>query len=320
MLSSGKGSNKKRNSNSTNVAVACLGYMICSSLMLIANKLAVNFFPAPGIVLILQLGVTALVVKLSGIAGLIEVDDLEWSKVKPYMLVAVAFLSTIYTNIKTLQYANVETFIVFRSSTPILVSVADWMFLGRELPSMQSSVCLGGLLLGAIGYVLSDTKPEVNGYAWVVVWYAVFCFDQIYLKHAADNVKMRSNWGKVYYSNLLACAPLTLITIVTQETTVLTELPSVEALLAVGLSILLGVAMSYFAWMARSLISATYFTVVGNSCKIITIIINRCIWDKHATNQGLVFLLLCLLCAYYYKQAPKRKGSDPASSKPKIPL
>ena len=81
---------------------------------------------------------------LFSMGGLILVDDLEWAKVKPYSLVAVAFLGTIYTNIRTLQYANVETFIVFRASTPILVSVFDWIFLGRELPGFQSSLCLLG--------------------------------------------------------------------------------------------------------------------------------------------------------------------------------
>jgi len=294
----------------SNVVVSCVGYMACSSLMLIANKLAVYFFPKPGIVLILQLGITALCVKAAGMAKIIIVDDLEWKKVKPYTLVAAAFLSTIYTNIKTLQYANVETFIVFRASTPILISVADWIFLGRELPSIRSSLCLLGLLFGAIGYVLTDSTPEVKGYVWVVVWYAVFSFDQIYLKHAADTVRMASNWGKVYYSNLLACVPLAVISLVTKEVEMSFSLPSVEAFLAVGLSCILGVAMSYFAWMARSLISATYFTVVGNSCKIITIIINRLIWDKHANNSGLLFLGVCLVCAYYYKQAPKRSDKN----------
>mmetsp|Transcript_31952 Transcript_31952/g.77848 ORF Transcript_31952/g.77848 Transcript_31952/m.77848 type:complete len:316 (-) Transcript_31952:152-1099(-) len=305
---------KKFKGPNAGVAVACMGYMLCSSLMLIANKLAVHFFEAPGIVLILQLGLTAVCVKAAGMAGIIEVDDLEWKKVKPYTLVAVAFLATIYTNIKTLQFANVETFIVFRASTPILVSVGDWLFLGRELPSLRSAMCLFGLLLGAIGYVLTDSKPEISGYAWVFVWYGVFCFDQIYLKHAADSVKMKSNWGKVYYSNLLACVPLAIISIMTSEAEMVSTMPSIEAILAVGLSCILGVAMSYFAWLARTLVSAAYFTVVGNTCKIITIIINRFIWDKHANNIGLGFLSVCLMCAYFYKQAPKRKG------KPALPL
>lgn len=37
-------------------------------------------------------------------------------QVKRFWIVAFVFLGTIYANMKTLQYANVETFIVFRSS------------------------------------------------------------------------------------------------------------------------------------------------------------------------------------------------------------
>jgi len=41
-------------------------------------------------------------------------------------------------------------------------------------------------------------------------------------------------------------------------------------------SCIIGLSMSYFQFLARSLISAAYFTVVGNVCKIITVIINTC--------------------------------------------
>ena len=59
-----------------------------------------------------------------------------------FFWVSVAFLACIFTNIKTLQYANVETFIVFRASTPCAVSICDYLFLGRELPSAKSSASL----------------------------------------------------------------------------------------------------------------------------------------------------------------------------------
>lgn len=95
------------------------------------------------------------------------------------MPVACAFLGAIFTNIKTLQYANVETFIVFRSSTPLFVSVADYLFLGRELPSSRSWMSLVGLLIGSIIYVQTDSHFHVSGYYWVCVWYMVFCFDQV---------------------------------------------------------------------------------------------------------------------------------------------
>ena len=82
--------------------------------MLIANKLAVNAIPAPAFVLFCQLAGTAAVVAAAAGLGLADVDALEWSKVRRFAVVPLAFLCTIYANIKILQHANVETFITFR--------------------------------------------------------------------------------------------------------------------------------------------------------------------------------------------------------------
>ena len=41
-----------------------------------------------------------------------------------FFWVSVAFLACIFANIKTLQYCNVETFIVFRASTPVVIGAA----------------------------------------------------------------------------------------------------------------------------------------------------------------------------------------------------
>ena len=76
---------------------------------------------------------------------------------------------------KTLQYANVETFIVFRCSTPIIISVADWLFLGRELPSLASWGSLVGLLAGAIGYATTDSNFD-GMCTLLVVFVFSFCF------------------------------------------------------------------------------------------------------------------------------------------------
>ena len=57
--------------------------------------------------------------------------------------------------------------------------MADYLFLGRELPNARSWLSLVGLLLGAAAYVMTDQGYQVHGYFWVCVWYFVFCFDQV---------------------------------------------------------------------------------------------------------------------------------------------
>ena len=290
------------------IAFAVVGYMACSSLMLLSNKVAVHFVPAPSFLLWLQLFSTALGVFVLAKGGVIECDALEGRKALQFCPVAMIFLGTIFTNMKTLQHANVETFIVFRASAPLFISVCDWACLGRQLPSRSSLGCLCGLALCAVLYCLNDSYFEVKGYAFVAVWLFIFTLDQVYLKHVTNTVRMKSNWGRVLYTNGLASVPLVALAYGTAEQAIISDaaLWTAPAIASVAVSIVLGVAMSYFAWLARSLVSATYFTVIGNTCKLITVLANLLIWDKHASNAGLVCLLGCLGAAYFYKQAPMR--------------
>lgn len=120
---------------------------------------------------------------------------------------------------------------------------------------------------------------------------------------------MDSNWGRVYFTNLLASIPL-LVNIIYREEIVTVKSISGWGLMALLWSCCLGLAMSYFAYMARIYLTAAHFTVVGNVCKILTIFINFLMWDKHASPIQLMALGLCLICAYFYKQAPPRAPSS----------
>lgn len=151
------------NSFLTSTPFAVAGYMLCSATLLISNKMAVYLLPAPSFILFAQLIGTVIVVKGAGLLGYINPDKLEKQKVLKFFPVALIFLATIFMNIKSLQYANVETFMVFRFSTPLCISIADYIFLGRQLPSTRSWMCLFALFIGAIGYAKTDSAFQVEG-------------------------------------------------------------------------------------------------------------------------------------------------------------
>ena len=330
---------------------AILGYMTCSALMLIANKLAVNSIPAPAFVLFCQLAGCAGVVAVASFLGYADVDKLEWGKIKRFAIVPLAFLCTVYANIKILQHANVETFITFRASTPLLVSIADYIFLGRELPTPRSWVCLIVLLLGAACYALTDSNFSVDAYHWVAVWLAIFCFDQIYIKHVVRTVKM-TTWGRVMYSNLIGAIPMFGIFLVTGEAKTVTTMQwTFSSTLWLTISVLIGCSIAYFSFLARAAVSATSFTVLGNTCKVrcgflmsldfsneevlvlgwvnsnlpclpclfravqvLTVTINVMMWSNHASPTGLACLFVCLVAAYFYQQAPLRSAATRANA------
>jgi hypothetical protein len=96
-------------------AFAVVGFGVCSSVMLVINKVAITQLPAPGFILFLQCALTAVGIRLSAAAGQIEVDPLLHPRLlRAFAPVAAGFLATLYCNSKALQYLNVETFIVCR--------------------------------------------------------------------------------------------------------------------------------------------------------------------------------------------------------------
>uniref|UniRef100_A0A7S0LP39 Sugar phosphate transporter domain-containing protein n=1 Tax=Coccolithus braarudii TaxID=221442 RepID=A0A7S0LP39_9EUKA len=281
--------------------------------MLVVNKLTVHFLPAPSFVLLTQFFASWFVVKVLGLLGVITVDALEWRKLRAFFFVSVAFLACVFANMKTLQYANVETFIVFRAATPLVISIADWGFLDRELPGLRSTLCLVVLACGAAAYTLTDSHFEVHGYVWVGVWFLIFCFDQLYIKHAVDSTVVDSNWGRVFYTNLWASLIAGIMVLAT-EPHVLTSMQwkdwDMKTWVALSVSAVLGVGISYFAFLCRAAVSATCFTVIGNVCKVLTVLINVTIWDHHASPIGLGCLSVCLFGAGLYQQAPTRVARE----------
>ena len=78
-------------------------------------------------------------------AALLKVDDFEWDKVKPYLLYLLGFSLGVFGNMKALESSNVDTVIMFRSCTPIIVAVLEWAFMNRALPNRQSLLALLGV-------------------------------------------------------------------------------------------------------------------------------------------------------------------------------
>ena len=55
-----------------------------------------------------------------------------------------------------------------------------------------------------------------------------------------------------------------------------------------------GLGMSFLSFLLRNMISATSFAIVGNMCKVATILVNTVIWDQHSDSMGIMALMLCL--------------------------
>jgi GDP-mannose transporter len=265
---------------------------------------------APVFILILQLAFAAIVVKSCSVCGVLEAEKLRWGLMRPFLLVVFGFLGTLYANIKVLMYSNVETFITFRSSTPLVLSLADWIFLGRELPGGRSIFSLVMLLSSCAGYTYFDQGFKLQAYGWLCVWYCFFLFEACWVKFLCDSMPNMTNWGRVFYTNFMSATALAFVfPFCKGEHELLkhyTFTPPQIVLLFMSCAI--GVCMSHAGYLMRSNVSATAGVVVGVVCKIGSVLINLLIWDQHASPIQLVFLSLGLAGGALFQQAPLRKG------------
>ena len=162
---------------------ASVYYTLASGTLLVINKVAIVALPAPTFVLLAQLVFSAAAVLAAHWVGAIAISPATNRQLMHFLPVVAAFLGTIYANMKVLQHSNVETFITFRSSTPLVLAFCDYAFLGRALPSGRSWFALGALLLSSAGYAWFDRGFVINAYIWLLIWYVFFTFEGVWVKH-----------------------------------------------------------------------------------------------------------------------------------------
>lgn len=304
-------------------------YSMCSASMLLINKVTISLINAPSFVTVVQLVSCAALVKCMGYFGMVKVDEVVWFKVKPYLIYCCTFALGIYASMRGLRAANVETLIVFRCMTPLIVCFLDSAFLGRETPSQRSILALCLIVLGALGYVQTDSEFAVLGiaaYFWPILYMLVLCFNMVYGKWIVSGVQLELS-GTVLYTNAFSILPMVLLGAVAGEWSeklvstsgvppfaLMGPLERIAlsmtsgAFLALTMSCVVGTGISYAGWFCRQQTSATTFTLVGVMNKIATIAINSLMWDKHANWTGILFLLLCISGGALYQQAPLAKS------------
>lgn len=300
-----------------------VGYALCSSLLAVINKFAITKFNFPGLLTALQYLTSAVGVWILGKLGFLHHDPFTLDTAKKFLPAAVVFYLAIFTNTNLLRHANVDTFIVFRSLTPLLVAVADTTFRKQPCPTKLTFVSLLIILGGAVGYVATDSGFTITAYSWAFAYLVTITTEMVYIKHMVTNLGLNT-WGFVFYNNLLSLMIAPIFWIITGEyVDVFAAVGSNSghwiqsgAFLAVSLSCVFGLLISFFGFAARKAISATAFTVTGVVNKFLTVAINVLIWDKHASPFGLVCLLFTIAGGILYQQSVTGVSSAPSQREP----
>lgn len=289
------------------------GYCFSASLLSIINKWAVMKFPYPGALTALQYFTSAAGVVICGWLKIIEHDSLDLLTMWRFLPAAIIFYLSLFTNSELLLHANVDTFIVFRSAVPIFVAIGETLYLHQPWPTPKTWLSLATIFGGSVLYVITDYQFTLMAYSWALAYLVSMSIDFVYIKHVVMTIGLNT-WGLVLYNNLeaLLLFPLELLVMgelkkIKHEISDETDWHTFQVILPVGLSCLFGLAISFFGFSCRRAISATSFTVLGIVNKLLTVVINLVIWEKHSSFVGTVGLLICMLGGIMYQQAMKDK-------------
>ncbi|KAH8069104.1 nucleotide-sugar transmembrane transporter [Aureococcus anophagefferens] len=299
-------------------------YCGCSSTLLFLNKLAVGGTTtlAPGAVVVVQIAFATASCYALSVLQLANIGALTRKKVEGFGLSRSRSPGP-STSVMALRHSNVETFIVFRASTPLAVALLDYVFLGRSAPSTWS---LGSLLLtaaSATAYVATDAQFVVEGiagYSWCLLYFALICFEMTFGKHLVSSLRL-GVWESVWLTNMLALPMLWALAWVRGDMAgffdVLGAMPGSDVVV-LFLSCVIATLIGYAGWLCRGLVSATSYTLIGVANKLGTVLLAVTFLDKHASPSGVAALVFCILASSQYKQSPLRADVAKAQT-PKSP-
>mmetsp|Transcript_7253 Transcript_7253/g.24991 ORF Transcript_7253/g.24991 Transcript_7253/m.24991 type:complete len:307 (-) Transcript_7253:9-929(-) len=294
-----------------------VSHMFVSSTMLILNKAVLRQLPVATTVLVLQVGSSASILWCLGKLGTIQVSPFEASKAKSFFWNAMAFMLLLFSNAKALEAANVEAVIVFRTLSLFVTAYGDFRLLKTRILSfhMLGTLCL--VLVGSLGYVMSDKGLKVENIFWVFFYGCANAAYPLVTQVAIRRHQHMNSWDRTFYNNLMTLFVfLPGIFLLGEHETihVLTargQLTSWSILLLL-LSCIWGTAISFLGFLCLEHVTATSFNVMGNANKLLTLVLNSLIWDQHASLQANIFLLTSLVGSAMYGEVRRRECNSKA--------
>lgn len=234
--------------------------------------------------------------------------------------VSVAFALPLLTNMRALKNLNVETAIVFRSFSTLVVAIMEVAFMNSTFstPSVLSMLLT---FIGSVLYGYYDIYFSQSGYFWGTMYCGALVFNGLYIKAVFNTVHSKSDAEKTYYNNLVTL-PFFFTLMFCEESWAEWSL-SFEQAGSVGLGALiascfLGTAISYTGTVLRNLISATAFNIAGNANKFVTVFISMVLVEQNISKQkpiALLGLFLSLFGAGWYAYESKRTPAATVSMK-----
>jgi len=277
-------------------------YCFSGSLLTVVNKLALVIFPFTNVLLLLQNGVTVILLIINYYFGAKSLPPITIEIIKLWIPVVSLFVIMLLSSLLALMYVSVPTVIVIRNLSTLSVAVLEYIILGDTITSISIGTLLG-MLIGAIFYASHDLTFSIYGYLWLSVNIMGTSVYQVYIKKIVhlSLVKECGSVGMSYYNNIislpiflfLACimGEMKSFLLYSQDITMI----NVKSAIIVLMSCVLGFMLSITAFTLNTLISATSIMVANNVNKFTLIAFSELFVESTldiTASIGAVFVLL----------------------------
>ena len=305
----------------TKLILLVAAFLVSNSSLLVLNKLAISAFSSASSLLFAQfLSTVVLLGTFSLLVGTRVNHTPSSAVIRSYLASAGIWCGTIYSNVQALRAIGVNSLIVLRCLTPLLVCVLDWLFLGRTLPNKKSLLVLCGIFVSGALYakskfadveltskVVGAGTGEHNALLWCVIWLNCFLIDATYIKYVVETHPC-NRLERTLYQNTLALPFLAVPLLIEGASFSDVVLAPRSAQIALALSCLAGTILSFSGMSLRSEMSATSFTILGITCKMGSTLLNELFVQPERDFARLSCVFGIIIFSAFYRQAPLKSS------------
>jgi len=204
----------------------------------------------------------------------------------------MVFVFNLFTSLKAMQTAGLSTVIVFRNINSLIISVVE----SQNLDEASRSA-LFVIVIGSIAYGWGDLNKGIQAYLWTFANMALTISYDLYIRYLSKEWPL-DVMGQQFYHCVLSSPVVILMAFANNELNSESAI-SFYQLSWAGKLILLGSVVAGFfistsALMLANRITATSFSVLKNSNKILVVIINI-LWIEGLPSKYVFASLLVTL-------------------------
>jgi len=292
---------------------AVIFFMICSSSMLLVNKLIMGYWNLPVTITLIQLLFAC--VTLCFFPQFLRVgswnDAWRWLRAVPLL-----FAIMLATSMLALKYSTTGAVVVTRNVAPLFALIMEAV--GKE--KVQIDVWTIGALVftlcGVVLYMMNDLQFSLIGLICMLINMVSAVGERIVERRllAVDPVVDASKMALVLLTNLGGLFYVTFLLIPTQETSDWDSLmhtdegaprPMYQYVLLL-VSCVAGVAIGYAGINAQRHLTATSFLVVGNVNKFVVIFVGMAFMSEASSWQAVLGCIIAISGGVMYALARNR--------------